>query len=174
MSIVGRGKRVEFGFAVFLTAFLGLLIGLAFTYGPTSRMIPLIIAIPTFVAVLLIALSHVSTTVDAVVERFNAAAFSVGEDVFEGDETVYKDRPIARSVGWVLGLTVAAYLLGFVLVIPFFVYAYLRKEGGHERRKSALIAIGTVALISGLFEVAFGTALYAGAIPNLLLEVLSG
>lgn len=174
MAIVRRGRRVEFGFAVFLVLFLGLLIGLSMTYGPTSRMIPLIVAIPTFIAVLLVALSHVSATVDTLVDRFNAAAFTVGEDVFEGDETVYKDRPVVRAVGWVLGLTVIAYLLGFVLVIPFFVYGFLRWEGDHERRKSALIAVGTVALISGLFEVVFGTALYAGFIPNLLLELIFG
>lgn len=174
MAIVRKDRRVEFGFAVFLIAFLGLLIGLSMTYGPTSRMIPLIVAIPTFVAVLLIALSHLSETVDALVERFNAAAFTIGEDVFEGDETVYKDRPVVRAVGWVLGLTAIAYLLGFVLVIPFFVYGFLRWEGNHRRRKSALIAIGTVVLISGLFEIVFGTALYVGFIPNLLLELLLG
>jgi ABC-type Co2+ transport system permease subunit len=172
MAIVRRGNRVEFGFAVFLAAFLGVLIGLALTYGSTSRMIPLIVAVPTFVAVSLIALSHVSGTVDALVERFNASAFTVGEDVFDEDETVYKDRPIARSVGWVLGLAAVAYLFGFVLVIPFFVYGYLRMEGGHDRRRSALIAVVTVALISGLFEVVFGTALYVGAIPELLIDLL--
>lgn len=174
MAIVRRGNRIEFGFAVFLVLFLGAIIGLSLTYGPTSRMIPLIVAVPTFIAVSLIALAQVSGTVDALVERFNASAFTVGEDVFDEDETVYKDRPIVRSVGWVLGLTAVAYLLGFVLVIPFFVYAFLRKEGGHERRRSALIAIGTVALISGLFEIVFGTALYVGAIPELLIELLIG
>lgn len=174
MALVRRDKWIEFGFAVFLVAFLGLLIGLAITYSPTSRMIPLIVAVPTFVAVLLVALSHVSETVNELVDRFNAAAFSVGEDVFAGDETVYKDRPVVRSVGWVLGLTVTAYLLGFVVVIPFFVYGYLRREGNHERRRSALIAIGTVVLISGLFEIAFGTPLYVGYIPELVLEFLFG
>ena len=172
MAIVRGGNRVEFGFDVFLVLFLGVIIGLSLTYGPTSRMIPLIVAVPTFVAVSLIALSQVSGTVGSLVERFNASAFTVGEDVFDEDETIYKDRPIARSVGWVLGLAVVAYLFGFVLVIPFFVYGYLRKEGGHERRRSALIAIGTVLLISGLFEIIFGTALYVGAIPELLIELI--
>lgn len=174
MAIVRRDKRVEFGFAIFLVLFLGLLIGLSMTYGPTSRMIPLIVAVPTFITVVFVALSHLSGTVDELVRRFNASAFTVGEDIFEGDETVYKNRPVVRSVSWVVGLTAAAYLLGFVLVIPFFVYAFLRKEGGHERRKSALIAIGTVVLISGLFEIVFGTALYVGYIPGLLLELLLG
>jgi hypothetical protein len=174
MAIVREGDRIEFGFAIFLVVFLGLLIGLALTYGPTSRMIPLIVAVPTFVAVLLVALTHVSETADEVVRRFNAAAFTVGDSVFDQEETVYKNRPVVRSVGWVLGLTVIAYLLGFVVVIPFFVYAYLRREGNHERRKSALIAIGTVMLISGLFEIAFGTPLYVGYIPGLLLELLLG
>lgn len=172
MAIVREGKRIEFGFAVFLMAFLGLLIGLALTYGPTSQLVPLIVAVPSFVAVTLIALSHVSATVAEFVSWFNASAFTTDSDIFDEEETEYKDRPVARAIGWTLGLVVIAYLFGFVLVIPIFVYAFLRWEGGHERRQSALIAIGSVLVISGLFEVFFGTPLYVGAIPQLVLDLL--
>ncbi len=174
MAIVRRDKRIEFGFAVFLMAFLGVLIGLALTYGATSRLVPLIVAVPTFVAVTLVALSHVSDTVADFVSWFNSSAFTIASDVFDEDETEYKDRPIARPVGWTLGLAVVSYLFGFVLVIPIFVYVFLRFEGGHERRESALIAVGSVMVISGLFEVFFGTPLYVGAIPGLVIDLVFG
>lgn len=160
-----------FSFALALTLLVALLIGLSLTYGSTSRLVPLVIAVPTLVALALVTVSQVSEPVHQLVERFNTTPLSVGSDLFEGD-SVFKESGVTRGLGWTLGFTLAAFLLGFVLVIPFFVFTYLVVEGEHTRRRSAAIAIGTTAIISGLFEIVFATPLYVGLLPDLVLEAL--
>lgn len=173
--MAGTAESVKWpraAFAASLTLVVAVLVGLAFTYGPTSRLVPLVIGIPTLVALALVTAAQVWPPAARLVEQFNATPISVESDLFDSGETRYRERPIVVAVGWVAGLFVVALLFGFVAVIPVFVYAYLRVEGGHARRRSALIALGTTALVSGLFELLFATPLYAGAIPELVLDAL--
>jgi hypothetical protein len=170
----GTTGTPRLAFAAFLTLLVALLVGFAFTYGPTSRLVPLVIGVPTLVALGVVTLAQVWSPAARLAAQFNTTPISVESDLFEGSETVYRDRPILAAVGWVAGLSAVAFLFGFVAVIPVFVYAYLRREGGHARRRSALIAVGTTAVVSGLFELVFSTPLYAGAVPNLVLELLVG
>lgn len=161
-------------FAAFLTLLVAVLVGFAFTYGPTSQLVPLVIGIPTLLALALVTLAQIWSPAARLVAQFNTTPISVDSDLFEDGETVYRDRPLLAAVGWVVGLSAVAFLFGFVAAIPVFVYAYLRIEGAHSRRRSALIAVGTTAVVSGLFELVFSTALYAGVIPNFVLGRLVG
>lgn len=174
MTLTDEAAPLEIGFAAFLTLFVGSLVALALTYSPTSRLVPLVVGVPTFIALALVTLSYVFDPVDRLVSRFNATPITVDSDLFDGEETVYTDRPVTRALAWVVGLLLTMYLFGFVLVTPFFVYAYLTREGGHSRRRSAIIGLVTALSVSTLFELVFATPLYAGAIPNLLLELLVG
>lgn len=174
MTLTDEATTLQVGFAAFLTLFVGTLVALALTYGPTSRLVPLVVGVPTFVALALVTLSYAFEPVDRLVSRFNATPITVDSDLFDSEETVYTDRPVARALAWTVGLLLSTYLLGFVLVVPFFVYAYLTLEGGHSRRRSATIGAVTALAVSALFELVFATPLYAGVIPNLLLELLVG
>lgn len=174
MSLTDDADPLEVGFAAFLTLFVGIMVALALTYGPTSRLVPLVVGVPTVVALALVTLSYVFAPVEGLVSRFNASPVTVDSDLFDAGETVYVERPVLRALAWTIGLLVAMYLFGFVLVIPFFVYAYLTREGGHGRRRAALIGVLAAVTVSGLFEIVFATPLYPGAVPTLLQELLLG
>lgn len=161
-----------FGFSLALTAVVGTFVGLSLTYGPTSRLVPLVVGVPTLVALVLVTLSYVSPTADRFVSRFNATFFDVDDELFGDEDVSYKHHGVRRSVGWTVGFAVAAYLFGFVVVTLGFVYAYLRHEGGHAARRSAAIAVATTAVLVVLFELVFATPLYPGAVPLAILDAV--
>lgn len=164
--------RLGFVFALGLTTLVGVFVGLALTYGPTSRLVPLVVGVPTLVALALVTLSYVSPAADRFVSRFNATFFDLDDDLFGDEGITYKRHGVRRSVGWTVGFAVVAYLFGFVVVTLGFVYAFLRYEGGHAKRRSAVIAVATAGTLVVLFELVFATPLYPGSIPLLLLDLL--
>ena len=164
----------EFGFSVFLVLLVGLVVGLALTYSATSQLIPLIVGVPTLLILLLVALSNVSPRVERITDRFETALFSFESDLVEEEADEFKPGGVRRGIAWLLALSVGYYLFGFVAATPVFVYAYLRLEGGHPRKQSLVLAVGTTLFLVGLFEVLLETWLYPGVLVELLEPFIFG
>jgi hypothetical protein len=90
----------------------------------------------------------------------------------EGD----KNSSVSNSLGWrdylppgawVFGLFFGIYLLGFVVVIPLFIFSYLKSHdtSWHE---AIIYAILTPLLVYGIFERGLGVILYRGLLFGLL------
>lgn len=168
-------RSTGFGFSVFLVALIGLSVALSATYSPTSRLIPLVVGVPTLLILILVALSHVSAHARRITDRFDTALFAMDSELLDDDdEQELKPGGVRRGLGWLLALTAGYYLFGFVVATPFFVYGYLRGEGGHPRRQSVVLAIVTTVFLVGLFEIVLETWLYPGAavlaLENLLFS----
>lgn len=165
-------RRLGLWFTVVLLLLLAGFIALSLTYQPRSRRFPLLVAVPSFLCIALIALSYFSGRAHRTVERFNAALFEADDELFDQHEDVVRERWIARSIAWVVGMLVAYFLFGFVSMTFVFVLAYLRVEGDHGLSRSTLIALVTTAFAYGLFVFAFGVRLDGGVVTVLVLESL--
>jgi hypothetical protein len=62
---------------------------------------------------------------------------------------------------WVISFTLAIYLVGFLIAIPLFIFAYMRSHG-IDWFTAIIFAILTPAFIYGIFEFAVGITLYPG------------
>lgn len=165
-------RKLELGFAIFLTALLGGFIVLGVTYRPRARLFPLLVAVPSFLCMVLIISSYFSERAERVVSAFNAAFFETDSEMLETDTAELKEGGIKRSLGWTVGALIAFYLFGFVLMTLVFIYAYMTIEGDHTRRESGIIALVTTAAMYVLFVVVFGVRLDGGAVFLLLFDVL--
>lgn len=165
-------RRLGFAFALVLLLLLAGFLAMTPDYPPRSRLFPLLVGIPTFLCLALVILAYVSDTADRIVLAFDAAFFRTDTDLFESEESELDLGAIRRALGWIIGALLAFYLVGFVVTTLGFVYAYLRIEGQHDRRRSLLLAAVTTAFMYGLFVAVFGVRLGGGLLPTLLLDAL--
>lgn len=164
-------RKLGLAFTVALTLLLVGFVLLSLTYQPRSRRFPLLVAVPALLCMLLIVLSYFSDRAERTIAKFNAALFESDAEILDEDEDEIRERLIGKSIAWTVGMLVAYYLFGFVSMTFAFVYAYLTVEGGHERRRSALIAILSTAFTYALFVLAFGVRLDGGAVTMELLQL---
>lgn len=165
-------RKLELGVAIFLTLLLAGFIVLSVRYPPRARLFPLLVAVPSFVCMVLLTSSHFSERVEKLVAAFNTALFESDAEMLEGDTTELEEEGIRRSLGWLVGALVAFYLFGFVLMTFVFIYAYMTIEGDHSRRESGIIAIVTGTVMYLLFVVVFGVRLDGGAIFNFFFDLM--
>jgi hypothetical protein len=74
--------------------------------------------------------------------------------------------------GWLIGFVVTVTLLGFMLAAPIVLYAYLRFDAKEPRWLSALIALGGLALIYGVFEYTLQVDLFDGLLTPIVTDWL--
>jgi hypothetical protein len=69
-----------------------------------------------------------------------------------------------RITVWLVGLTAAVFLIGFLPAAAVFVFLFLRAEAGTRAPRAAATAVGTVVLLYLVFGVAGGIALPEGVL----------
>lgn len=74
-----------------------------------------------------------------------------------------ESRRFGWALSWVLGLFLGVYLLGFTIAIFVFTLAYL-KWRGRAWPVAVIFAIGTSAVIYGIFELGLRSQLYPGLV----------
>lgn len=168
----GTLRKLGFGFTTVLTLLLAAFIALSVTYRPRARLFPLIVAVPSFLCMLLILLSYFSERAERLVESFNAAFFETDAEILEEEETKLQESGIRRAIGWTIAALVGFYLFGFVLMTLLFVYAYMIVEGDHDWPRSAIVAVVTTGFMYALFVAVFGVRLDGGAVFRLLFDIV--
>ena len=63
--------------------------------------------------------------------------------------------------GWLVGFALAIYLLGFLIAVPIFLVAYMRRLG-NGWGTTIVVAIVTTGSLYGLFEILLKVVLYRG------------
>ncbi len=76
-------------------------------------------------------------------------------------------RRFGSALGWVVGFTLAIYLLGFWPATALFVFSYMKVRGRGWSISIGLALIITV-LTYGMFELGLKAQLYRGLLPSLL------
>jgi hypothetical protein len=72
--------------------------------------------------------------------------------------------------GWIVGFVATVTLLGFLVAAPIVLYAYLRFNAKEPHWLAALMALGGLALIYGVFEYTLEVTLFEG----LLTPIVAG
>jgi hypothetical protein len=83
------------------------------------------------------------------------------------DRSVPQDLVRRRTLGaltWIGGFTLAVWLLGFLLAIPIFVFAYLKREARAPLMVALALAACTFLFIWGIFELLMNLAWPAPAL----------
>ena len=90
--------------------------------------------------------------------RLITGALAVGE----GDEPPRSVVKEIVAVSWMATVVLAIYLVGFLPVIPVFVFLWMRIMGRNSVRDSLYLAIGTLGFVYIMFEIILEYELYPG------------
>lgn len=66
-----------------------------------------------------------------------------------------------EALGWIVGFSLTAYLVGFIIAVPLFAFSYLKRRG-RGWLIATVFAIVILAVVYGVFEVGFKVPLYRG------------
>jgi hypothetical protein len=164
---VKGGGRTAFSFILLAAAALILL--LSMRLGPTARMVPLAVAIPTLALMLLVLALDLAPSLGgrlrSIDERdpFRVKVFrkksGIGPEPGEAPPTAAGEIVVFL---WLLFLVVSIYLLGFTAAAACYTYLFLRFRSGESRGFSLGMAAGTGLFIHGVFGIILGARLHEG------------
>ncbi|MEX2365234.1 MAG: tripartite tricarboxylate transporter TctB family protein [Pseudohongiellaceae bacterium] len=69
-----------------------------------------------------------------------------------------------KAMGWLLGLVLSLFVLGFLITIPVYIFIFLTWRSGHDRVKAAVISVGALFFVWAIFVGLLDYELYAGLI----------
>ncbi len=140
---------------VMLTIFTGM-VGMALTYPPETRLLPLVIGIPG------ILLGLIQVGVEFRDARRKAAAAKAGEtnrldsDTDSGAEETVPSAVIVKRefvlLAYLVALAVSIILFGFWLTIPVFVIVFLRAHERESWRLTLGLSLGAWAVLYLIFD----------------------
>lgn len=149
------GRTIVSG--VMLSVFAGM-VGLALTYPPQARFLPLVIGVPGLVLCL---------------TQFALDLFGRREPAAEREKHRSGPDVIRREVmmfGWLAGFFAVVLLFGFLIGTPILLFAYLRL-GERESTVLSLIAAGAgLAVIYGVFVELLALSIFDGFLIELFLS----
>jgi putative tricarboxylic transport membrane protein len=124
-----------------------------------AALFPLVISIPLFLL----------AGAEALWALFGSAAQGSASD-FKLSDHLPQSVALRRTliaVGWIFGFFFAIVLLGFLVAVPLFVFAYLRLQGRRGWIFSAVFTLAVWAFFYGLFDRLLHLPFPAGWIPSL-------
>ena len=131
----------------------------SYTYGPDARMFPVIIGWTWIVLSGLDIIASSGTQPGKLV-----ATFFTGQ-VFEPAKEKDMDQSGLKtviSVGWVVAFIIAVYYVGFLPVIPVYIFLFVVLQGGKSIISGAISGIATVTLIWIVFVEIFNYPIFKG------------
>jgi hypothetical protein len=153
--------------AIFLIVFLLL----CFQFVPKARLLPLTVGVPTLALVLF---RLIANLVPGLSEKYQTIRehdiFDLGEIKRKLASTSHAEKQAADSkhknemnvIGWLIGLILAIWLVGFLISIPAFVLLFLKFRSGEKWVSTLCVTFGTWLFIYGVFVVALKLPLYSG------------
>lgn len=165
-------RRIEQGFYLLLLVWVGMLLVNTRSLGFSARLVPLIVAIPVLVLVLL-SLAPIDWTV--FLDRYVPSG-PVKEDQPEevegltdrneadtGNSPAVEQRLAAELVGWIVALAVLIHAFGFYYTLPVYTFAltwYLKRD----LKSAIVVTVLFVATVTLLFLVLFEQILFRGMV----------
>ncbi len=136
---------------VMLTIFTGM-VGMALTYPPETRLLPLVIGIPG----MLLGLIQVGVEIrDARRKAGSALGGEAGEQGAGAEESVPPADIVKREIvllAYLAALAVSILLFGFWLTIPVFAIVFLRAHERESWRLTLSLSLGAWAVLYMIFD----------------------
>jgi len=173
MKLYFKGSLV---WSLLLTLFVVVLLVTAQDFPEDVRLVPFVIGIPTVLLFIILLIGEfyppLMEWMESILEdlwggkRKGAAVESVSQEVTSWSS-------VFRVMAWTVAFFVLVFFLGFFLVPPVFIAAFLIMEAG-VRPFRAIVAslITSIALDSGMFFLKVG--LWMGAIPEIIPGFVGG
>jgi bacteriorhodopsin len=136
---------------VLMVAVIGLSLRLAYF---ASKLLPVVIAS----MVLLLAVIDLVMEIKA---EHSPKAPETAAKTGAGGKTGVKASKYFRYVSWLVGFSLAIYMVGFLIAIPLFVGAYMKRHGSHWLG-TVTTAILYTGIIYAVFDLALKADLYKG------------
>ena len=164
MNILAPEKRGALCFALGLFALTVVFIYLSYDYAPGVRLFPLMVG---YTSLILCTLDLIGLT-DTGLGRSVEGAFS-GEADEEAREKTAKAPKIAPklsrqliAMAWMVGLTIGIYLIGFMAMVPVYVFSSMLFQGKKSVKQCAYGAVSATVFIWVMFELLLKYELYRG------------
>jgi len=167
-----NATRAQIGFTLLLFAFMTILLLLTLDLGPVARLVPMRVAVPTFLLLLLQLLLDARPSWARRYGRYVRLHAFRAEDLLQVarrrsawgkvlDERAEREQ---RLLPWVLSLLAGVYLFGFLVATPFFTLLWLKVRARAGWRLSALMAAGLWGLLYGLLHHLLRARLFEGIV----------
>ena len=160
MNIGAPEKRGTFYFALGLFALTGFFIYLSYGYAPEVRLFPLLVG---YTSLILCTLDLIGLT-DTALGRIIDTVFS-GKAVEKTGKAPKFAPKLSRqliAMAWMVGLTIGIYIVGFMVMVPVYVFSSMLFQGKKSVKACAYGAVGTSAFIWVMFELLLKYELYRG------------
>lgn len=165
--LVAPERYFELLFTLTLLAFVGSLIWMALDYGRYGRLIPLLIAVPTFAFLAVTVLGLLSTRFGQFLDRFKLDDFlDMSDSVSQFEDDADESQPLSvrrlRMLvisGWILLLTALFVNVGIKEAIAVVLLGYYRFQAGLSIGRTVAYSAAIWGFIYAIFELMLGTPL---------------
>ncbi len=160
MNIGAPEKRGSLYFALGLFALTVVFIYLSYGYAPNVRLFPLMVG---YTGLILCTLDLIGQT-DTGLGRSIEAAFSgkAGEETGKVPKIAPKLSRQLIAMAWMVGLTIGIYIVGFMAMVPVYVFSSMLFQGKKSVKACAYGAVGATVFIWVMFEFLLKYELYRG------------
>lgn len=156
--------RVNFYFLIILMASMLVIIGLSLTMAAfKSKLLPIMISSTVLVLAAIGLKQEISAR-----DKPESATAADKEEESGAEDTEKGLRSYLPVWAWLIGFALAIYLLGFLVAMPLFVLAYMKKNG-IGWLMAIISAILTSVFVYGVFELALSVELYRGLLFTWLI-----
>ena len=159
-----------------LCLFVANLLWVASQYPRDVRLVPMVIGIPTLFLFFILLLGEFYPTLMSWMESTLQDLWggkAAGADVEVAPSEMTPWSSVIRVMAWGTGFFVLVFFLGYFVVPPFFVAAFLVKEAEVRPLNAIFISLGLcIALFGGLTLLRID--LWVGAIPEIIPGYLGG
>ncbi len=160
MNILAPEKRGALYFALGLFALTVVFIYLSYDYAPGVRLFPLMVG---YTSLILCALDLIGLT-ETGLGRSIDAAFSgkAGEETGKAPKIAPKLSRQLIAMAWMVGLTIGIYIVGFMVMVPVYVFSSMLFQGKKSVKACAYGAVSATVFIWVMFELLLKYELYRG------------
>lgn len=171
-----EGARLDAGFTLVLLVFVATLLVQTLDYGRQTRLVPLVIGVPTLVMLAALLAIQLSPRLAGIAGRH--AAGSVFDDLTDGLEDFDRDEPREahrddRSIadgrfefvvvlGWVGALFGLVVVVGFIAGSFVYLVAFYRLQAGQDWLRTTAYAVVVWVFAVVVFKAVLNTPLYEG------------
>ncbi len=160
MNIGTPEKRGPLYFTLGLFALTVVFIYLSYAYPPEVRLFPLMVG---YTGLILCTLDLIGLT-DTALGRIIDTVFS-GKTAEETGKVPKFAPKLSRqliAMAWMVGLTIGIYLIGFMAMVPVYVFSSMLFQGKKSVKACAYGAVGATGFIWVMFEYLLKYKLYRG------------
>ena len=171
-----EGRRLDAAFTLVLLAFVGTLLVMTLDYGRQTRLVPLVIGVPTFAMLAALLAMQLSPRLAAVAGRYAAGGlfedFADRIDELELEDAEADEAPpadpvsgryeLALVLGWVLVLFLLVVVIGFLAGSFVYLLGFYRLRAKQDWLRTVAYTVVVWVFAVVIFKAVLNTPLYEG------------